>query len=153
MASAAAAGSRQQGVGPDVTGLGVAIVLDGPSAPCRACRVEEPARVLRMWALLSTASEELRAVALSPGAAPRLWSQLEVITTELERSVSPPLATELRHLVGGGGTTAPTLAELRVAYAGVLGWTTGLVIAMLSQLEAARASHARAVVPAGASGS
>ena len=37
----------------------------------------------------------------------------------------------------------PTADELRVEYASLLGWTGGLVIEMLSQIEAASAKVAR----------
>jgi len=80
-------------------------------------------------------------VRLPAGAEARLGRQLETVTAELERSVSPMLASELRRLVGHD-TVSPTLAELRVGYAGVLGWTGGLVIAMLDQLATAPARPA-----------
>lgn len=136
----AAATTRQQPAGHGVTAPRLAIVLGGPAGTRRTCRVEAPDRVLRMWELLNTADDELHRVTLPPGAATRLQQQLEAVTTELERSVSPALARELRHLIGTGGTIPPTAAELRIEYASLLGWTGGLLIGMLSQLEAARAS-------------
>jgi Protein of unknown function (DUF2587) len=124
----------------------LAIVLDGPAGTRHADCVEAPDRVLRMWELLRTADDELQRVTLPPEAAARLQQQLETVTTELERSVSPELAGELRHLIGTDGTTAPTPAELRIEYASLLGWTGALVIGMLSQLETA---HANPVSPDG----
>jgi hypothetical protein len=52
------------------------------------------------------------------------------------------LGRELHRLVGHNETVPLTLAELRVDYAGVLGWTGGVVIAMLDQLATARAHPA-----------
>lgn len=118
----------------------LAVVLGGPAEPRRTCRVEAPDRVPRMWELLSTVDDELHRVTLPPGAAMRLQQQLEAVTTELEQSVSPALVGELRHLIGTGGTGPPTAADLRIEYASLLAWTGGLVIGVLSQLEAARAS-------------
>jgi hypothetical protein len=89
-----------------------------------------------MWALLSAADEELHQVKLPPGALPRLQRQLETARAELERSVSPTLADELHHLTTWDeGPQGPD--ELRVECAALLGWAGGLVIAMLTQLEAA----------------
>ena len=56
--------------------------------------------------------------------------------------MSPTLTDEMRHLVGQGVTVQPSAAELRVEYASLLGWVRGLVIGILSQLEASRASVA-----------
>jgi hypothetical protein len=121
----------------------LAVMIDGPADAGRVCRVEAPDRVLRMWALLNSAQNELRQANLPPGAVARLRRQLDVLTAELERSVSPALAGELHHLVGGGQAAAATADELRLVYAGLLGWTGGLVISMLSQLEECRTKAVR----------
>jgi hypothetical protein len=120
----------------------LAIELPGRGGSGCAGRVEAPDRVLRMWSLLNDAEEELHQVTLPAGAQARLERQLETVTAELERSVSPLLGSELRRLVGHESTDQLTLAELRVDYAGVLGWTGGLVIAMLDQLATAPARAA-----------
>jgi len=57
--------------------------------------------------------------------------------------VSPALADELRHLIRKRKPATPTADELRVEYASLLGWTGGLVIQMLSQIEVASARVAR----------
>ena len=121
------------------------VVLGRSANAGRICRVEAPGRVLRIWALLNDADNELYQVSLPPAAAPRLQRQLDALTGELERSVSPALAGELRHLIPQGQAAAPTADELRVEYASLLGWTGGLVIGMLSQIEAA--SEGRPVQP------
>ena len=51
-----------------------------------------------MWCLLNAAHQELHQVRLPPQAAPRLQHLLEAVRADLERSVSPALAGELRHL-------------------------------------------------------
>ncbi len=123
--------------GDDHVAPRMAIVLGSRVGSGRVDRVEAPDRVLRMWSLLNMADEELHQVTLPTGAEARLGRQLETVTAELERSVSPMLAGELRRLVGHGGTVPLTLAQLRVDYAGLLGWTGGLVITMLDQLASA----------------
>lgn len=127
--------------------------MNGHSGSLPACRVEASDRVLRMWTLLNTAGDELHQAKLSPGATTRLERQLRAVTTELERSVSPVLADELHHLIGQGQNASPTLAELRVGYASVLGWTGGLVIAMLDHLATAKLAPARLAVPGAGSSS
>jgi hypothetical protein len=110
-----------------------AVVRDGQAGSPRDCRIEAPDRLLRVWALLSASSEELHKVSLPPAALPRLQRQLRAATAELQRSVSPTLAAELGRLVRCDGP--PTAGELRIEYASLLGWTGGLVISMLEQLE------------------
>jgi hypothetical protein len=137
-----AASGKQPG-GQAITPPGLAVVLGRPADASRICRVDAPGRVLRIWALLNDAGKELHQVSLPPAAAARLQRQLDVLTGELMRSVSPALAGELRHIIGQGKAAAPTVDELRVEYASLLGWTGGLVIEMLSQIEVASAKVAR----------
>jgi hypothetical protein len=122
------------------------VVLGGPADASRICRVDAPGRVLRIWGLLNRAGGELHKGSLPPAAAPRLQRQLDALTGELERSVSPALAGELRRLIRHNQAAAPTADELRVEYTSLLGWTGALVIEMLSQIEVAsekvtRSSH------------
>ena len=51
--------------------------------------------------------------------------------------MSPALAGELHHLLGCG-EAGPEAGQVRIALASLLGWAGGLVISMLSQLEAVR---------------
>jgi hypothetical protein len=137
------AGSGKQPGGQAVPPPRLAVVLGRSADADRICRVDEPGRVLRIWSLLNDTDNELHQVSLPPAAAPRLQQQLDALTGELERSVSPALAGELRHLIPQGEGAAPTADELRVEYASLLGWTGGLVIEMLSQVEAAGKKVAR----------
>jgi hypothetical protein len=112
-----------------------AVVLSGPAGSASACRVEEPDRLLRVWGALSAASDELHKVKLPPEAVPRLQRQLKAAVAELRRSVSPALAGELDRLTRQDDTAPATIGQLRIEYATLLGWTGGLVIAMLDQLQ------------------
>ena len=115
----------------------VVVVLRRPSGDRGEDRVEAPDRVLRLWAMLNTANEDLHLAAVPPESVPHLQHVLEDVNTELERSVSPSLAAEWHRLVPYREATG--LAELRIEYVSLLGWVNGLVIEILTQLEAASA--------------
>ncbi len=123
--------------------LRLAVLIGRSADASRTCRVDSPDRLLRIWALLNSADDELHQVTLPPGALARLQRQFDAFVAELERSLSPALAGELRHLVSRTEPTAPTADELRMEYASLLGWTGGLVVGVLSQLEAIRARAIR----------
>ena len=129
----------------------LAVVIGRSADASRICRVDAPDRVLRIWAMLSSANEELRQsingelrqASLRPEARARLQRQLGAFTAELERSLSPALAGELHRIIDRDKDTELTADELRVEYATLLAWTIGLVIEILTQLEAAGARIAR----------
>jgi hypothetical protein len=91
-----------------------------------------------MWFLLNALGEERQLGSLPPQRQARVQRLLRTIRDELERSVSPALAGELHHLLGWG-EAGPEAGQLRIALASLLGWTGGLVVGMLSELEAAQA--------------
>jgi hypothetical protein len=122
----------------------LAVVMGRAADASRVCRVQAPDRVLRIWAMLASADGELRQASLRPEAVARLQRQLDALTAELERSLSPALAGELHHLVGRKADAELTAAELRVEYATLLSWTIGLVIGILTELEVASAKTLRA---------
>ena len=110
--------------------------------------MDAPDRVLRIWAMLSNADGELHQASLRPEMTARLQRQLDALTAELERSLSPALASELHRIIDRDEDTELTADELRVEYATLLAWTIGLVIEILSQLEAARREDPPAWPPA-----
>ena len=114
----------------------VVIVLDAARAG-EAYRVEAPDRVLRMFGLLTAARDELDLTSAPPEGRARVQRLLETVSRELERSVSPALADELHELVRRP-EAVPGAAELRIEYSSLLGWASGLVVAMLDQLASAR---------------
>lgn len=119
-------------------------VIVGPAADAsRVCRVDAPDRVLRIWALLSNAADELRQAGLRPEAIVRLRRQFDALAAELERSLSPALAGELRQFIGSGNSAGLSADELRIEYTTLLAWTASLVAQILTQLEVARAKTGR----------
>ena len=115
----------------------LAVVLNGPAGAHDVCRVEAADRVMRVWALLKAADSELHQVRLPRAAVGRLHRQLQAITTELAGAMSGKLADELDRLARPSEVASPTVAELRIEYACLLGWVSGLVTGMLSELEQA----------------
>lgn len=115
----------------------VAIVISESRGAGKTDRVDAPDRLLRVWNMLNEAAEELEAAAVSPETVPRLQRLLADATRELERSLSPALADELRRLVPQR-TEPAGLAELQIDYMSVLGWLSGLVMQVLARLEAVR---------------
>lgn len=120
------------------------VVLSGPAGSPHACRVEDPGRLMRVWSLLNAASRELHQAGIPETAVAMLWRQLRADVSELQRSLSPELAGELERLIIHDDAAPPTADELRIEYATLLGWTGGLVVAMLDQIERRSTSAAEA---------
>jgi Bacterial proteasome activator len=132
-----------------VPGTGVvppclAVVIGRTDDASRLCRVDAPDRVLRIWALLGNAADELRQASPPPELIARLRRQLGIITAELETSLSPALASELHRLVGPEEGTELSADELRVDYAALLAWTASLLVEVLNEIDTAAARTARA---------
>jgi Bacterial proteasome activator len=145
MVSAAQRASERPQAGPAPR---VIIVVGGPARAGVPCRVEAPDRVLRMFGLLVAVRDHVDLAAMPPEDRVAVQHLIKVVSGELERSVSPPLAEELCNFVRFG-EGPPSAAELRIEYAGLLGWASGLVVAMLDQLSAACDRGSRADTQAG----
>jgi hypothetical protein len=125
----------------------LAVIIGRQPGQIGEWRVDDPGRVLRAWSMLKESDQELHEVSLPPGAESRLGRQLQALAGELERALSPALTAELRRLLGLSGSGEPTPGELRVEYAGMLGWTSGLVVAMLGQVQGASTRRTAAPGP------
>ena len=79
---------------PDVPVQRFVVIVGEPADGGSAFRIEDPARLLRVWSLLQATLEQLEKVTLPPEEMPGLQRQLQVVRRELERAVSPPLAAE-----------------------------------------------------------
>jgi hypothetical protein len=58
--------TRQQPAGIVLPNTPVVVLLGGPAGAHRACRVEAPARLLRLWFVPNAADHELHQVKLPP---------------------------------------------------------------------------------------
>ena len=110
-------------------------VIVGEPVGGSACRIDAPARLLRIWSLLQATYEQIARAALPPEGMPRLQRQLQAIRRELEDTVSPPLAAELRR-IAPHRDEAPSAAGLRIECAVLTNWSGSLAMQMLGTLEA-----------------
>jgi len=133
------ASGGQQPAGPDLAGPAtrVVVALGRPTDGPQACRVESPERVMRVWEMLSEAGEGLQPATMAPAGLARVQRLLGSARAELQRSVSPALVRELRQLIDCSEAER-SASEVRIEYASVLGWLSGLVAGMYSQLQDAR---------------
>lgn len=145
-----ASGEHPAGPGPIGPATRVVVALGRPAQGPEAPRVESPERILRMWEMLNGVADELSLQTMPPESLARVRGLLRTVTAELERSVSPPLAEELRHLLGDGGATEVSASEVRIQYASLLGWLGGLVISMYTQLQDTKRELLTAGRPGGA---
>jgi Bacterial proteasome activator len=122
----------------------LAVVVGPGNGTGQVCRVDAPDRVLRVWALLGNAADDLRQANLPPEVIARRRRQLDAAVAELETSLSPALADELHRLIGPKKDAELSADELRVERATVLAWTAGLLTEVLSQIDEAAAKTVRA---------
>lgn len=89
--------------------------------------VTEPAKVMRIGAMVRQLLEEVRAAPLDDASRERLAEVYERSVTELSEALSPDLQEELRMLaLPFESDVTPTDAELRIAQAQLVGWLEGL---------------------------
>lgn len=123
--------------GQEETGAGApsgrfAVIVSGPGGG-PACRIDAPARLLRVWSLLQATQEQIDRVTLPPEGIPRVQCQLHDIRRELEGTVSSPLADELRR-IAPPRDEAPSATALRIECAVLTSWTGSLTMQMLTAL-------------------
>ncbi|MCY3924787.1 MAG: DUF2587 domain-containing protein [bacterium] len=90
--------------------------------------IEQPAKVMRVGAMLRGLLEEVREASLDERSRDRLRDIYEISLQELGSALSPDLRTELERLTQPfPETEVPTEGELRVAKAQLVGWLEGLI--------------------------
>lgn len=89
--------------------------------------VEQPAKVMRIGAMIKGLLEEVRAAPLDDASRARLREIHESSIRELGQGLSPELRDELERLtLPFGADEIPSDAELRIAQAQLAGWLEGL---------------------------
>jgi hypothetical protein len=105
--------------------------------------VAEPAKVMRIGAMVKELLEEVRRAPLDEAGRARLREIHETSIRELAEGLSPDLQDELARFSLPFDDKAPTEAELRIAQAQLVGWLEGLFhgiqAALFAQQMAARA--------------
>ncbi len=113
------------------------VIVGEPGDAGSASRIEDPARLLRVWSLLQATLEQLEGTTLPPEGMPGLQRQLQAIRRELDRAVSAPLAAELRRILPPCDM-APSAGALHIECAALASWIASLVLQMLAVFVAAR---------------
>jgi len=108
-------------------GMGVAEQSgENEAARGRADLVEQPAKVMRIGAMVKQLLEEVRSAPLDEAGRTRLAEIHRRSITELERGLAPELIDELERITLPFSDEAPSDAELRIAQAQLVGWLEGL---------------------------
>lgn len=120
-----------------------AIADEAETAPAPTETISEPAKVMRIAAMIRTLLEEVRQAPLDEAGRERLAQVYDTSISELAAALSPDLREELETLTDPfeQGDT-PSEAELRIAQAQLVGWLEGLFhgiqAALFAQQHAAR---------------
>ena len=104
---------------------GLVVVSDG-EMPQTSETVAEPAKVMRIGAMVRQLLEEVRLAPLDEAGRIRLREIYELSVKELAEGLSPELRDELAQFAIPFDADAPSEAELRIAQAQLVGWLEGL---------------------------
>ncbi len=131
-------------LGPDGQPVGTMTLPDGEnSAEDPATLVEQPAKVMRIGSMIKQLLEEVRTAPLDEAGRQRLSEIHRRSIVELEDGLAPELRDELERLtLPFEADRVPTVDELRIAQAQLVGWLEGLFhgiqAALVAQQMAAR---------------
>lgn len=110
------------------------IVDDEVPADERQPAIREPARVMRIGAMIRQLRDEVHEAPLDEASRERLREIYETSVRELSTALSPDLVDELERLTSPFASDAPSEAELRIAKAQLVGWLEGLFQGMQAML-------------------
>ncbi|MEP7018610.1 MAG: bacterial proteasome activator family protein [Actinomycetota bacterium] len=88
--------------------------------------IEQPAKVMRIGAMVKQLLEEVRSAPLDEAGRTRLAEIHRRSISELEQGLAPELIDELERITLPFTDDAPSDAELRIAQAQLVGWLEGL---------------------------
>lgn len=108
-------------IGPD----GQAVTLPSPGTPLDDL-VEQPAKVMRIGAMIRQLLEEVKAAPLDEASRTRLRTIHLQSIEELKDGLAPELVEELERLSLPFDGDTPSESELRIAQAQLVGWLEGL---------------------------
>ena len=119
--------AQSENVAQTDSGLVVVTQPDGEQADGAVQdSVAEPAKVMRIGAMVRQLLEEVRQAPLDEAGRARLREIYELSVKELAEGLSPELRDELAQFAMPFEADAPSEAELRIAQAQLVGWLEGL---------------------------
>jgi len=104
--------------------------------------ISQPAKVMRIGAMVKNLLDEARAAPLDEAGRARLREIYEISIHELSGALSPDLGGELGRMVLPFSAEIPTESELRIAQAQLVGWLEGLFHGIQASLFAQQAAAA-----------
>jgi hypothetical protein len=104
--------------------------------------ISQPAKVMRIGAMVKTLLDEARAAPLDEAGRARLREIYETSIHELSGALSADLGEELGRMVLPFSAEIPTESELRVAQAQLVGWLEGLFHGIQASIFAQQAAAA-----------
>ncbi len=104
--------------------------------------ISQPAKVMRIGAMVKTLLDEARSAPLDEPGRTRLREIYETSIHELSGALSPDLGQELSRMATPFSAEVPSESELRVAQAQLVGWLEGLFHGIQASLFAQQAAAA-----------
>ncbi len=104
--------------------------------------ISQPAKVMRIGAMVKNLLDEARSAPLDEAGRARLREIYEISISELSGALSPDLGTELGRMAMPFSAEIPTESELRIAQAQLVGWLEGLFHGIQASLFAQQAAAA-----------
>ncbi len=112
------------------------------SSPPETDFISQPAKVMRIGAMVKNLLDEARAAPLDEAGRTRLREIYETSINELSGALSPDLGQELGRMAPPFSAEVPTESELRIAQAQLVGWLEGLFHGIQASLFAQQAAAA-----------
>lgn len=104
--------------------------------------ISQPAKVMRLGAMVKLLLDEARSAALDEAGRRRLKEIYDTTITELSGALSNDLSSELSRLSPPFQNEVPTESELRIAQAQLVGWLEGLFHGIQASIFAQQAAAA-----------
>ena len=112
------------------------------TTPTESDYISQPAKVMRIGAMVKNLLDEARSAPLDEAGRARLREIYEISIRELSGALSPDLGGELGRMVPPFSAQIPTESELRIAQAQLVGWLEGLFHGIQASLFAQQAAAA-----------
>jgi Protein of unknown function (DUF2587) len=102
--------------------------------------ISQPAKVMRIGAMVKSLLDEARGASLDDAGRARLKEIYQTSIEELSAALSPDLVQELARMAPPFSSDVPSESELRIAQAQLVGWLEGLFHGIQASLFAQQAA-------------